>query len=577
MEDFTPAERERLAPFFTNADRPVFGLRLPQEVAGALFSRYSRSAKDLRRMFLDEFLGDADLSSVLGSPAPAGRDDPAVRRARAFYDRVLIGYGDDSVAQLGGAHVACEGISNVAAKHLEDARIGIAPLEKSTRYVRFDRRDAKGRRLFFVEPTIAGSKHAQDYHELMELLFDTYERQMEPMIAHVRKSLPLEETELRNPRTGAPITYAEARRDKEITKWAETAYRSTVRAHACDVLRGYLPAATRTNVGLFGVGQALEYLLSKLYSSDLAELRDLGSAIHGEIDTLIPSFVKRARPTPYLSDTFRATRSLAEKLAPERVREAPAVTLADCDRRAEVTLVDYDDRAEERVVAAILYPHTRHPLSQLRELAAQMPEARKREILDAYMKSRGHRREKPGRALEQVYYTFDIIGNLGAYRDLQRHRLLSQERQDFTTAHGYDTPPEIDEAGFGDDFRRCMDRAAEVHDRIRADHPREAQYVVPFTYRTRWYMKMNLREAVHLGELRTMPQGHPDYRWIVQEMWERIRMEHPMLAEYAKFIDWNTYRLGRLAAEIRTEFKRSERRAEQLTLPFPTTETGSGR
>ncbi len=569
MTDFTPAERERLAPFFSNVDRPVFGLHLPQEVAGALFSRYSRSAKDLRRTFLDEFLGDADLSPVLGAHGPASRDDPAVRRARAFYERVLIGYGDDSVAQLGGAHVACEEISNVAAKHLEDARIGIAPLEKSTRYVRFDRKDAAGRYLYFVEPTIAKSKHAQDYRELMELLFTAYAQQMEPMIEHVRKSLPLEETELRNPRTGAPVTYAEARRDEELARWAETAYRATVRAHACDVLRGYLPAATRTNVGLFGVGQAFEHLLSKFYSSDLAELRNLGSAIHRELDTLIPSFVKRAKPSPYLSDTFRQTRSLAEELVTEPVRQVAGMEVvdgmaegraADPDRQAPaVTLLDYDDRAEEKVIAAILYPHTRHPLSQLRELAAQMPEARKQAVLDAYMKSRGHRREKPGRALEQVDYTFDVIGNLGAYRDLQRHRLLSQERQDFTTDHGYDTPPEIDEAGFGDDFRRCMDRAAEVHDRIRADHPREAQYAAPFAYRTRWYMKMNLREAVHIGELRTMPQGHPDYRRIVQDMWRRIASVHPRLAGYAKFIDWNTYRLGRLAAEIRTEFKRSER------------------
>ena len=568
MADFTPAERERLAPFFSNVDRPVFGLHLPQEVAGALFSRYSRSAKDLRRTFLDEFLGDADLSPVLGAHGPASRDDPAVRRARAFYERVLIGYGDDSVAQLGGAHMACEEISNVAAKHLEDARIGIAPLEKSTRYVRFDRKDAAGRYLYFVEPTIARSRHAQDYRELMELLFTTYAQQMEPMIEHVRRSLPLEETELRNPRTGAPVTYAEAlkNKNKKLARWAENAYGATVRAHACDVLRGYLPAATRTNVGLFGVGQAFEHLLSKFYSSDLAELRNLGSAIHGELDTLIPSFVKRAKQSPYLSDTFRQTRSLAENLVTEPVRQAPAVKL-----------LDYDDQAEEKVIAAILYPHTRHPLSRLRELATQMPKARKQEVLDAYMKSRGHRREKPGRALEQVDYTFDVIGNLGAYRDLQRHRLLSQERQDFTTDHGYDTPPEIDEAGFLDDFRRCMDRAAEVHDRIRADHPREAQYVVPFAYRTRWYMKMNLREAVHIGELRTMPQGHPDYRLIVQKMWELIAEKHPTLEGYAKFIDRNNYRLGRLTAEIRTEFKRStqSKRAEQLSLPFLATETGS--
>lgn len=546
MENFTAAERRRLAPFFTNVDRPVFGLRLPQEVAGALFSRYSRSAKALRRTFLDEFLGDAHLSAVLHTPAPAGGDDPAVRRARAFYDRVLMGYGDDSVAQLGGAHLACEEISNVAAKYLEDARIGIAPLEKSTRYVRFDRRDPAGRRLFFVEPTLAESRHARDYLELMELLFGTYSRQMEPMIEHVRRAVPLARTEFRHPRTGDTVSYAEVRQDETLARWAETAYRSTLRAHACDILRGYLPAATRTNVGLFGVGQAFEYLLSKCYSSDLAELRNLGAAMRRELDTLIPSFVKRAQPSSYLSETFSRTRALIRELVTEPVREGPAVTL-----------VDYDELAEERIIAAILYPHATHPLSQLRELAARLPDERKQAVLDAYMKGRRHRREKPGRALEQVYYTFDLTGNLGVYRDLQRHRLLSQERQDFTTGHGFDTPPEITEAGFDDDYRRCMDRAAEVHERIRTDHPREAQYVVPFAYRTRWYMKMNLREAVHIGELRTMPQGHPDYRSITQEMWRRIGAVHPRLARCARFIDWKTYPLGRLASEVRIESKRS--------------------
>ena len=170
---------------------------------------------------------------------------------------------------------------------------------------------------------------------------------------------------------------------------------------------------------------------------------------------MIPSFVKRAQPSAYLSETFSQTRALARELVTEPVREGPAVTL-----------VDYDGQAEERIIAAILYPHVTHPLSQLRELAARLPDERKQAVLDTYMKGRRHRREKPGRALEQVYYTFDIIGNLGVYRDLQRHRLLSQERQDFTTAHGYDTPPEITEAGFDDDYRRCMDRAAEIHERV---------------------------------------------------------------------------------------------------------------
>jgi len=548
METFSATERKSLKPFFTNLDKPVFGLRLPQEVAGALFSRYSRSTSDLRRTFLKEFLGDPELAlKDLLATAPLGdMDGAALRKARAFFERVLVGYGDDSVAQLGGAHVACEGISNVAAKLLEDARIGLAPLEKSTRYVRFDQRDGQGRYPFYVDARIRGSAHHQAYVELMELLFTTYAAQIDPVIECVKRWLPLNETELRNPRNGQPMSYGEARKDPDLRRWAETAYRATVRAHACDILRGYLPAATLTNVGLFGVGQAFEYLVSKLYSSELGELRGLGAAIHEELNTLIPSFVKRAQANPYLSETFARTRSLVHGIMPESAADVPPVTL-----------IDYDADAEERVLAAILYPHSRHPMTQLRRWVSGMTDARKQEVLEAYLSGRRHRRDKPGRAFEHVYYTFDITGNLGLYRDLQRHRMLSQERQDFATVHGYDTPPEITEAGFGEAFSRCMERASEVYERIHPDMPMEAQYVVPFAYRIRWYMKMNLREAVHIGELRTMPQGHPDYRSITQEIWRQIREVHPSLARYASFIDWNTYRLGRLSSELRTEFKKS--------------------
>jgi thymidylate synthase ThyX len=222
-----------------------------------------------------------------------------------------------------------------------------------------------------------------------------------------------------------------------------------------------------------------------------------------------------------------------------------------------VTLVDYDREAEEKVVATILYPHSRQPMAQLRRLAAGMAQKQRRKVLDEYLKQRRHRRDKPGRAFEQIYYTFDILGNLGLYPDLHRHRILTQERQDFTTAHGYDIPPEIEAAGFKAEFDRCMQKAAELYEKIHRDLPQEAQYVVPFAYKIRWYMKMNLREAVHIGELRTMPQGHPDYRFIVQEMWRKIIEVHPALAEYAKFIDWKSYRLGRLQSEMRTEYKKS--------------------
>ena len=554
-QEFTTAERESLAPFFTNLDRNVFGLKLPQEVAGALFSRYSRSAKSLRRTFLDEFLGDPELAlkDLLGAQTSASDDSAALKKARAFYDRVLVGYGDDSVAQLGGAHIACENISNVAAKILEDARIGIAPLEKSTRYVRFDQKDASGDYLFYREPKILTSRHRDEYLRVMNLLFDTYSRQMEPMIEYIAQSLPIEQLEVRDPTTGKGLSYDKAKREERLKRWAETAYRATVRAHACDVLRSYLPAATLTNVGIFGVGQAFEYLMSKMYSHELSEAKELATAIHGELNQLIPSFVKRAQINDYLISTSAAAKALAADIMPA----APA------DANDSVALIDYDCNAEEKIIAAILYPHVRHPLQELRQIAVRMSAEERRKILVEYFAKRRHRRDKPSRAFENVYYTFDILGNLGLYRDLHRHRILTQERQEFTTVHGYDTPPEIEEAGFKSDFDHCMNHAAELYARIHKELPAEAQYAVPFAYKIRWYMKMNLREAVHMIELRTMPQGHPDYRFICQEMWRKIHEAHPVLADCGKFIDWKSYRLGRLQSEMRTEFKRSAMEKEE--------------
>ena len=553
-ERFTDAELSLLAPFFTNLNNSVFGLKLPQEVAGALFSRYSRSTKTLRRAFLDEFLGDPELAlnDLLAGQGTSDEGSAALQKARAFYDRVLVGYGDDSVAQLGGAHIACENISNVAVKFLEDARIGIAPLEKSTRYVRFDQKDEQGEYLFYREPKIMASPHRESYIELMNLLFETYSRQIDPMIDFVKQTIPIEKVELRHPQTGGSITYKEAQRDDKLRKWAETAYRATIRAHACDVLRSYLPAATLTNAGFFGVGQAFEYLLTKLYSNELTENKNLAAAIHGELNQLIPSFVKRAGFNKYLADTFMQSRSLAQKI----VKQWPI----KC--KDSVTLVDHDQKAEEKIIAAILYPHSMQPLPQLRQMVAKMGQRQRKWILDDYLQRRRHRRDKPGRAFEQIYYTFDILGNLGAYRDLQRHRILTQERQDFTTVHGYDTPREITESGFKTAFDECMKKSADLYEKIHRDLPQEAQYVAPFAYKIRWSMKMNLREAVFITELRTMPQGHPDYRLIAQDMWRKIQKAHPSLAKCAQFLDWGTYRLGRLQSELRSEFKKSQHKSK---------------
>jgi thymidylate synthase ThyX len=540
-EAFDEEELRRLAPFFTNVDRPVFGLKLPQEVSGALFSRYSRSAKSLRRVFLDEFAG-AEL------PAATPEADPgSLARARAFYDRVLVGYGDDSVAQLGGAHVAVERVSNVAAKILEDARIGVAFLEKSTRYVRFDQKDAGGEYLFHREEALCASPHRDAYLALMRRLFDTYAAQIDPMIAHIRHLLPIESVEVRHPKTGEPLVFADIAGDAELKKQAERAYQSTVRAHACDVMRSYLPGATLTNLGIFAAGQAYEHLLDRLWSDPLAEARSLAGSLHRELDQLIPSFVKRAKKSDYLVALGAAGRRATARLSAPCPPAEPA----------PVTLVDFDAEAEEKVLAALLYSFEEGSLAELRHRIAALSAVERRRIADDFFALRRHRRDKPPRAFENVFYTFDLLGNFGLYRDLQRHRLLTQERQAFTTAHGYDTPHEIEETGFKPEFDRCMEEAHALHEKVKGEFPLEAQYVVPFAYRVRWYMKMNLREAVHLCELRSMPQGHPDYRALVQEMWRKIEEVHPALAGVGRFMNRDSYRLGRLQSEMRNEYKKS--------------------
>ena len=545
--EFTRDEADVLQRFFTNVDAPVFGLKLPQEVSGALFSRYSRTAKSLRRVFLDEFVGEQGLAEGLLGGGAAADDGESLRRARAFYDRVLVGYGDDSVAQLGAAHVAVERASNVAAQTLEDARVGISFLEKSTRYVRFDQRDAAGNFLWHREETLLASRHGAAFAALMDRLFETYAAQIDPMIRHIEEILPIESVDVRHPKTGEPLAWKDVAKDEELLKAARRAYGATVRAHACDVMRSYLPGATLTNLGVFATGQAFEHLLNRLYASPLGECAALGTAMHGELQRLIPSFVKRAKRSDWLADLDARTRGVAARILPPG--SAPA---------GPVTLLDFDPEGEAKVLAALLYPYGDRPLAEARDRVAALGPVERAALHAELGGARRNRRDKPPRALEETAYAFDLVGNFGMYRDLHRHRLLSQERQPFTTAHGWDTPPEIVESGCGPEFRARMEEAHELHEAVQREHPHEAQYVVPFAFKVRWRMTLNLREAVHLCELRSMPQGHPDYRLLVQEMWKQIEAAHPALAPWGRFVNRDTYRLGRLQSEMRTEYKRAQ-------------------
>ena len=532
VETFTQSEQGILSQFCTSTTSDVFCLmNLPEAVKGALFSRYSRSTKSLRRVLLDEFILDPEsgFASIVGEMKNRGESQiVATKKAEDFYDRVLVGYGDDSVAELGGAHLAAENISMLAAKFMQDARIGISPLEKSTRYVYFDQKEG-GKYRYLREEKIMSSRFADRYIAACDMLFDTY-----------AKLIPA-------------LTKLEGEKNPRAADVSERAYASTIRAKVCDLLRGILPAATLTNAGFYGNGRAFEYLLAKMYASPLSETRALAPQAQSELSKVIPSFVKRANDKygkemqAYFAATGAAVSSLAAK---------HSVAAAACP--ALTTLVDFDSDAEDKVLSAILFPQLHCEYVEAQSIAKRMPQGEREELIRAYIGSRANRRQKPGRAFEAAFYTFGVTGNFGMYRDLHRHRILTQERQLLTVRHGFDMPPEL-EAGFGKQILDALAPADALFREMEKEMPYEAQCVVPLGYRMRWYIKMNLREAYHFCELRSMRQGHIDYRRVAQDMHRLLQKTHPLLASGMKFVDYSSYALERLEAE-----KKIDRKLEQL-------------
>ncbi|MDE3077697.1 MAG: FAD-dependent thymidylate synthase, partial [Chloroflexota bacterium] len=471
--EFDEQERDIIEPFFTNLDRRVFALRnLPEVVKGALFSRYSRSAKSLRRTFLDEFVRNEELGleHVLGTGGAAPGSAVAADKAEQFYERVLVGYGDDSVAELGGAHVALEGISALAAKEIEDSRIGLSPLEKSTRYVYFDQR-VNGQYQYVRPAEAMASPLGEAYVRCMDACYGTYSELIEPLTRDLEAAHPREE--------GV----------------SERAYRTAIRAKAADVLRALLPAGHLTNMGVFGNGRAFEYLLIKMAASPLAEVRQLGHELAAELAIVIPAFTKRAgneRGRDYSS--YLRARRLAAAAAADQLAHPLLTPHSSALSVVAVRIVDFDAAAEEKVLAAILYPQATMALSELRQAVAEMPLEERRAILNEHVAGRRSRHQRPGRAFEMADYTVEFLANFGVYKDLQRHRMCTQERQALSTLHGFTTPPELAVAPYAGRFEACMQLADETHRSLAGRFPAEAQYVVPMAYRLRWLMKMNLRE-----------------------------------------------------------------------------------
>src|SRR5437763_6970440 len=322
-EEFNDTEAEVLRRYVTNLDQPVFALvNLPEVVKGALFARYSRSAKSLRRLFLDEFVGELDIAGDESIDATVG-----VARAEQLYDRVFMEYGDDSVAQLGGVHLVSEHASNLLSKVLERGR-RMAYLEQSTRYIAYDTRAADGRYRYFRDPAVLESPLGARYVGEMDRMFDTYAGLLPTMQAYFAARHPKEEGD------------------------SDFVWRTSIKAKAFDALRGLLPAAAQSNVGIYGTGQGYEALLLRMRAHPLPEARSYADMILTELRKVIPSFLKRV-------DVPDRGGAWSEYLDKNRTRMQDLVDAlfrgVEPEPAPMVTLVDFDPEAEDKLVAAMLY------------------------------------------------------------------------------------------------------------------------------------------------------------------------------------------------------------------------------
>jgi thymidylate synthase ThyX len=522
VETFTEPERDRLRTHFTNLDRPVFALvNLPETVKGALFARYSRYPGTLRRLFLDEFAPDL--------PDTGSWDGEEGSRAAELYERIFVGFGDDSVAQLGGAHVACEWVSNVLTKILQRPRLG-AYLEQSTRYIAYDSPmpDPPGGYRYYRDPELGPR-----YREAMDELFTIYSRSLPRVSAWAEREFPRAPEE-------APPAHARA-----------------IKAKALDLLRGLLPASSLSHMGIFATGQTYEQLILHLLAHPLPEARAYGEMILTALKQVIPSFLSRIeRPDRggkwigYLEQRRAAGETWARRLGLSGEAEP------DLGPSVELLSVHGD---EDDLLAALLFEHAETSESAIRETVAALDGDERAGLLAALVGERENRRHRPGRGFEALRYRFEIVSDYGAFRDLQRHRMLTVQWQTLTPDLGAGVPEQVELAGCGDAYRRALDISRREYARLadRGLHS-AAPYALCLGYRIRYVLDLNAREAMQLIELRSGREGHPSYRAVAHEMQAQIAEVHPAVADAMTHVDRDTEpRLERILSELRTHHARS--------------------
>ena len=539
-EEFSESQRKVLEKYVTNTRSNIFALHnLPEVIKGALFSRYSRSSLGLRSLLLKDFIKNEDtlFDSITGKSDEKSENEDqlsAIKKAQSFYDRILDGYGDDSIGELGGAHLAIENISMLSAKIIEDRRIGGSPLEKSTRYIYFDQK-INDEYLFYREPILMTSAHRDSYINCCNQLFETYGELIPQLTEVMERDFP---------------------KDPNVSK---VAYTAALRAKVLDCLRGLLPASTLTNMGMFGNGRFFESLLQGLSCETLSEPVEISRRSHQELSKIIPSFVRRADTS---HRHFLAHQEYRDSLMAETKRVSDE-HLGEYQPRngMSVKLVDFDKDAVRSVASMLLFQHANCSLTDIRDHVKKLSSVEIERILDSGSISRKNRRHKSPRALEHANFTFEIVADFGIYRDLQRHRILTQERQNLTCDWGYYVPKELLNTTMEKPYRNAMDMAKDVFGKIRSDLPEEAQYVVPMAYNIHWYFRINLRSLQWLTELRSSPQGHPAYRYVAQALADETCKAIPEFKRFFQFVDFEGYDLGRLDQEVRNDNKAKDRLA----------------
>jgi thymidylate synthase ThyX len=519
-EDFSESERERLRPYFTNLDRPVFALvNLPETVKGAMFARYSRYPGTLRRLFLEEFADSLPEDATPWHPQEG-------QRAAELYERIFVGYGDDSIAQVGGVHLACEWASNVLTKILQRPRLA-AYLEQSTRYIAYDAPMPTGGFRYYRDPALG-----PEYAVAMDSLFGCYSGLLPRVQQWVDERYP------------------------NVAEHSPAAHRRAVKAKTLDLLRGLLPAASLSHMGIFASGQTYEQLVLHLSASPLPEARAYGEMILTELRAVIPSFLARVdRPerggewVRHLEASASTARVVARSLGLGADTSTSSTSVSLLEARG----------SERDLLASMLFESSGLPEDSIRARVEHLGEDELRRHIGSLVGERQNRRHKPNRGFESVSYRFEIVSDYAAFRDLQRHRMLTVQWQQFTPHLGAHVPDEIAASEFCSEFDSALETSRQECERLSEEgHGPAAAYPLCLAFRIRYVLDLNAREAIHLIELRSGQQGHPSYRAIAQEMHRLISEVHPAIGASMAHVDLTSEpRLERILAELRAEPRRA--------------------